>query len=270
MKNYLLIITLKPTFFLLLISLTVLFSCTNKKEYEMELKFQREMTSHSLYENDRILLRIEKETADNGGRPNDVTINNHAINIINQRNKSIGSFKMFVAWIDTMGQFKNMAAISGNSSVAFLNYYQKEFNKSQDSLVFQKLINAYLFVEKNILNEDLMNVAGSCNWGRWFDAHVSKTTDTVRTGMTYELAVIPETFDHKFSFVNDDCKLTVYKNGKPVEMKYFILKKGSVYLISLTPSLVGNYEVRGSFSQSARLHKYVMNLKFTDKFVVKE
>ena len=233
----------------------------------MELKFQRKLTAEYLYENDRILLRIEKECKDHGERF--LEMKNHASNIVHVRNASIDSSKMFLPLVDKLKEEKNIDAIADNGSIKLLNYYQQIFNETHDSLIFQKLINIYLSIEKTRLNEDLMNVT-SCNWGRWLDTHVSKTTDTARNGEVYELAVIPETFDHTIYFVNDDCKLTVYKNGEPVEIKYSILKKGSVYLISLTPNKTGNYEVRGSFSQSARLHKYVMNLRFSDKFVVKE
>lgn len=253
---------------ILLLSITIFFSCADKKEYKMELTFQRAITANALHENDRILMRISKEIIDNGRKSRDATVHNHANNIIVERNASIGSYGKFVSLVDKILKSKNLEIISENGPIELLTYYQEKFNETHDSLIFQKLINMYLTFEKRMLNDDLTQVSGSCHWGRFLDTHISKTTDTVRVGDVYELAVIPETFDHNYSFVDDDCKIAVYKSGELVEMKYSVLKKGSVYLISLTPTQAGNYEIRGAFTQSTRLHAYVMQLKFTDGFVV--
>ncbi len=220
--------TLKHTFTrisVLLLAIATLFSCTDKDEYEMELRFQREITRQALYENNRILMRIEKEVDDSGKIYPDTAIRNHARDIIIERNKSIDSAELFVVLVDSITQLTNLGDISKNNSFELLNYYHKKYKETRDSMVFQKLINVYLTIEEIMLNDDLMKVANSCNFGHWFNVHVSKDTDTARVGEIYELALIPDTFDHKTSFVNDDCKLTVYKNGKPEEMKYTILKK---------------------------------------------
>lgn len=176
---------------------------------------------------------------------------------------------MFVNEVDKLKLEKNIEAIAEHGSIELLTRYEQQFNKKHDSLMFQKLVNIYLSIEKNILHEDLMNVS-SCSWGGWLEACVSKTTDTTRVGELYELAVIPQFFDHRFTFVHDDCKIIICKNDEPVEVKYTILKKGSVFLISLSPTQPGNYVIRGSFTQSARLHPYGVQLKFVDSFVVNQ
>jgi len=256
---------------LLLIVCATIFSCTDNKVYEMDLKFQRQITAQSLYENDRIVLRIEKEIVENGRRPQEVAILNHASTIIQTRNVSLDSMGSLLVLAEKMKHVMSSSKIDDpDNLLGFVDYYQKELTNTNDSLIFQKMINVYLAIEKNILNENLIKVSGSCNWGMGYIAHVSKTADTITKNDTYELAVIPDTYNHHFSYVNDDCKITIYRNGKSAEVKHSILKKGSVYLISLNPTQSGNYELKGSFTQSARIGTYVMNLKFGDTFFVKE
>lgn len=254
---------------LFLVAITILFSCSDKKEYNMELAFQREMVAQGLQENDRIFLRIQKEIADNGDRDSDIVIRDHAASIINLRNKYIDS----ISRVDVlMGNIKEVIQIADNddsNAVILLNYYRNEVHQKNDSLLFQKFITVYLTFEQKMLDENLTSVSGSCNWGSDLRPHVTKTTDTVAVGKLYELAVIPATFNYKASYITDSCKITVYRNGVPFEMKNTVARKGFVYLIALTPTQSGDYKIRGSFTQGAYGHSYVMENVFTDTFVVK-
>jgi hypothetical protein len=253
----------------LLLTIAILFfSCSDKKEYEMELKFQRQLTAQSLYENDRILMRIEKEIVDSGKRPNEVAILNHAQHIVDIRNKYIDAPKSVDVLLENInGEIQSTD--SGNNSLVLLKYFQKKLTEKSDSLVLQKFLNTYLTFERKVLNEDLAKVSGiRCSWGSDLAAHVVKTIDTVSVGQLYELAVIPETFNYKMTYVTDSCDITVYCNDVAVEMKPIVVRKGFVYLISLTPNQPGDYKIRGTFNQRSYIHSYVLKNVFGDRFVV--
>ncbi|WP_018344369.1 hypothetical protein [Cytophaga aurantiaca] len=253
--------------FLLIVS-TILFSCTDKKEYNMELTFQREMTAQSLYENDRIVIRIEKEIVDNGRRPIEVAILDHVQHITNVRNKYIDSMKRVDVLMENIKPIVQLAANEDKNTLALLNFYQKALEEKNDSLIFQKLINVYLILEKKALNDELIKVSGSCHWG--FPApHVIKTTDTVSAGQSYEFTVVPDRYDHNETYTNDDCQITVFRNDVPVEIKPVINKKGFLYTIAFTPAETGTYKVKGLFTQRSYHHSYVFMNVFTDSFVVK-
>ena len=252
----------------LLLAIATLFSCADKEEYEMEFRFQREMIAKSIHVNDRIVMRIQKEIIDNGSRPDEVAILNHAQHIVDVRNKYIDDHKS----VDVLlGNIKKIiqSTDSGNSSLALLNYYQKQLTEKTDSLILQKFINTYLTFEEKMLNEDLNKISSSCSWGHNLKPHVTKTKDTLVVGQLYELAVIPETFNYKASYVSDSCDITVYRNDVLVEMKSTIVRKGFVYLITLIPTQSGNYKIHGTFAQKAYTHSYVLMNVFEDYFVVK-
>lgn len=241
---------LKYFFCSLLCTFIVLFSsCSGKKAYErkMELAFQHGMTAKMLYDNDGILICIEKEVTDNGGRPKEVAILDHAKHIRDTRNQCIGSAKSMGGLMDNIKEAIKLADDDDDrAAVSLLNYYRKEMHENNDSLVFQKFINVYLTLEQKILDDDLSSVSGSCNWGSDLSPHVTKTTDTVSVGQLYELVVIPATYNYNVSYITDTCKMTVYRNDVPVDTKASVMRKGFVYLIALVPTQSGNYSIRGT------------------------
>ncbi len=247
---------------------TIFFSCTDKKEYNMELAFQREMTAQAIRENDRMLKRVEKEIADNGDRPIEVAIRKQAQHLVQVRNKYIDSLKSVSVLIENIKSILQQTGEKDSNALTLLHYYQEELKQNSDSLLFQKFINVYLTFEKNALDEILSQVS-SCNWGMHLVPHVITERDTLAPGQVYELTVVPDMYDNQITYVKDDCQLSVFKNDILVELKPVITKRGAVFLISLTPTEVGIYKIKGTFTQGAYRHSYIFPNAFVKSFVVK-
>ena len=259
----------KYRFIIPAILIVIFFSCTDKKEYNMELAFQRQMTAQAIRENDRLLKRIEKEIADEGNRDAEVLIQRHARHIISVRNKYIDSVKSVTVLIENIKPVLQQAGEKDSNALTLLHYYQEELKQKSDSLLFQKFINVYLTFEKNALDEIMSQVSGSCSWGLDWAPHVITARDTIASGQLYELTVVPDMYDNQIAYVHDDCQLTVYKDEVPVELKPVITKRGPVFLISLNPKEVGMYKLKGTFTQGAYGHSYIFPNVFVKNFVVK-
>lgn len=234
----------------------------------MELAFQREMTAQSIRENDRLLKRVEKEIADNGDRPVEVVIRKQAQHLVEVRNKCIDSLQSVSVLMENIKPVLQQSGQKDSNALPLLHYYQTELKQKNDSLLFQKFINIYLTFEKKALNEFLSQVS-SCNWEMHLISHVITERDTATSGQVYELTVVPDMYDNKITYTNDDCEVSVFKDEILLDLKPTITKRGPVFLISLHPTEAGTYKIKGTFTQQAYEHSYIFTNTFTKSFIVK-
>lgn len=251
----------------LIILIAILSSCSNESEQKMELSYLKEISAEKLNHNYALLKRMEKEVADEGMHTSDTAIVNVAQRLIEQRNKHLNSGKKLIEWSKKIeAQYRKIFEVD-TSKLAYSRFYTKRLEQGFDSLTYIKLLNSYLSLEEDILEDHLRSIARCC---RFFNgnAHVIKTGDTISINDTYEFIVVPDYFDHNRARI-DSCKLIVYKNGNEVTTGTEILKKGNALIISVLPKERGNYRATGYFIQKDRFSDIRVHQKFSVEFFVR-
>jgi hypothetical protein len=253
--------------YFLIILILIINGCSNKHEQTIELEFLKLMCSKKLYYNDILLERIQKKVYEEGPRIKDSALFNKAENLIKQRNTYLNNTSEFIALSKRIESIYKKTNEVDTSKLKYTRFYIKKLNEGFDSLVYLRLLNSYLELEEDILEDCLMNLGSSCRFYN-SNAHVLKITDTVKLNEDYEFTVIPDYFDYT-RIKLDTCEVFVYQNGKRATVPTTILQKGAAFLISIHPHESGTYRVTGCFKQSARNSDFKLNHNFSLEFIVK-
>ncbi len=251
----------------LLIVILIISGCSAKTEREVDLKFLELINTEKFNQNERILKIIQKEVAEAGMKPRDTIVTNKAAWLINQRNLHLLSTGAFIEWTKEIEAVYRATYKEDTSKLEFTRFYANRLENGFDTLTYLKLLNSYLSVEEDLLNEHLLSVSGG--W-RFYNsnAHVLKTVDTITASQKYEFVVVPDYYDYKRSKV-DSCKVLIYKNGNSVNVPTEIIQKANAFIIAITPNDAGSYKVRGYIVQSNR-SDVTLHQNFADEFVVEK
>ena len=242
-------------------------SCNNKSEYNPDLKLLKLLAGQAMYTNDRLLILGNKVVDEEGGRPRDTLVLFEAQNLLKERNTAFKDYEKIINWSNnTLSKFKKLKECDQNKA-KITNFYASTLSQDPDSLTYYKLLNACLNLEQDLLNESLMQLGSSCGWIKMI-AHVVKESDTIKLNDSYEFAVVPYYYDYRNAFMDDTCKLLIYKDLTIAPMKTKIIKNGNIFLVTLTPTKKGRYQVKGNFNIMHKQKDFEVGMVFRDSFIV--
>ncbi|MDF2457477.1 MAG: hypothetical protein K0R51_3470 [Cytophagaceae bacterium] len=256
---------MKKLFYLFII---VLFSCSPKKKEE-EINNLKDLIVYLDQDNSRAVMYLKKEVMEEGNKPSDMGILDKAKLLVSKKNSLKGKTSFLSDYYTYLQSEYGIVEEKDSSRLRRAEHLIFNFETEKDSTIFYHAFANLILIENDIIHSLSMQVGTSCRSFYNQYARVYKEKDTIKSGETYSLVLMPDFTCPSNMDVTIDPNIKVFYNGTRVDVPVAIEKAGGLYILKLSPKNSGNYKIAGDLTLNNLPVNFSFSNKYSDAFYVK-